>query len=49
MPGSALERAFRHDRVVVLDQGRVVEEGAPQELIGRDGGVFRRFWETSRT
>ncbi|AKU90470.1 ABC transporter ATP-binding protein [Vulgatibacter incomptus] len=32
------------DRVVVLEQGRVVEEGTPDELL-RAGGRFARLWE----
>lgn len=32
------------DRVIVLDDGRVIEDGAPQALLGRNG-VFRRLWD----
>ena len=32
------------DRVVVLEAGRVVEEGRPEELL-RAGGAFARLWE----
>jgi ATP-binding cassette subfamily B protein/ATP-binding cassette subfamily B multidrug efflux pump len=32
------------DRIVVLDQGRIVEEGRPDELIERDG-LFARLWK----
>lgn len=31
------------DRVVVLDAGRVIEEGRPEELL-RSGGAFARLW-----
>lgn len=31
------------DQVVVLEQGRVVERGAPEELARREGGTFRRL------
>ena len=31
------------DRVVVLDEGRIVEEGTPDELV-RAGGAFARLW-----
>ncbi len=35
----------RHaDRVVVLDDGAVLEEGPPSELLRRDGGPFARLW-----
>ena len=32
------------DRIVVLDQGRIIEEGRPDELIER-GGLFARLWQ----
>jgi ABC-type multidrug transport system fused ATPase/permease subunit len=38
------------DRVLVLDHGRVVEQGSPVELIGRTGGRYatlHRAWEES--
>ena len=31
------------DQVIVLEQGRVVESGAPAELARREGGTFRRL------
>jgi ATP-binding cassette subfamily B protein/ATP-binding cassette subfamily B multidrug efflux pump len=31
------------DRIVVLDHGRVIEEGRPEELIEGDG-LFARLW-----
>ncbi|WP_193044183.1 ABC transporter ATP-binding protein [Mycolicibacterium baixiangningiae] len=38
------------DRVLVLEGGRIVEDGAPAELTGRDGGRYaalNRAWEQS--
>lgn len=32
------------DRVVVLDQGRVVEEGEPGVPVGVEGSRFRELW-----
>ncbi len=32
------------DRVVVIDQGRVVEDGPPQQLLRNRGGAFRQLW-----
>jgi ATP-binding cassette, subfamily B, multidrug efflux pump len=31
------------DRIVVLDQGRIVEEGRPSDLVEQDG-IFARLW-----
>ncbi|MCJ1286054.1 hypothetical protein MMC26_005396 [Xylographa opegraphella] len=40
-------RALRgYDRVLVLEEGRVVEEGVPEELIERPEGRYRQLWET---
>ncbi len=33
------------DRVVVMADGRVIEQGPPDELLQRDGGHFRRMYE----
>jgi ATP-binding cassette subfamily B protein len=36
---------IRHaDRVVVLDDGAMLEEGRPSELLRRDDGAFARLW-----
>lgn len=35
------------DRVLVLDQGRVVEYDSPKNLIGIEGGIFRGMCESS--
>jgi len=32
------------DRILVMDHGRVIEDGAPQELLGREDGAFRKLW-----
>ena len=33
------------DKVVVLKEGRVAEEGSPEELMAREGGLYRRMVE----
>ena len=43
-----LELAQQADRVVVLDGANVVEQGAPSELMARDG-AFVRLFDTSAT
>ncbi|KAI9649296.1 hypothetical protein NHQ30_001868 [Ciborinia camelliae] len=34
-----------YDRVLVLDKGRVAEDGTPDDLIRKDGGLFKELWE----
>ncbi len=33
------------DRIVVLSQGRIVEDGPPETLKQREGGLFRQLWQ----
>ena len=33
------------DHIVVLSEGKVAEEGRPEELLRKDGGIFRRMTE----
>lgn len=40
-----LKTIVEFDRIVVMDAGRVVESGTPQELLEREGGWFRGMWE----
>ena len=35
------------DTVLVVDDGRIVERGSPEELAARDG-YYRRLYETQR-
>jgi ATP-binding cassette subfamily B protein len=39
-----LSTIARMDRIVVLDQGRIVEEGTHADLLAR-GGLYSRYWE----
>ncbi len=33
------------DKIIVLADGKVAEEGSPQELMSKEGGIFRRMTE----
>ncbi|OHX00813.1 ABC multidrug transporter [Colletotrichum incanum] len=43
-----LETVADFNRVVVLDKGRVVEAGNPQDLLLQAGGRFRELWDASK-
>jgi len=32
------------DRIIVLDSGRIVEEGSHKELVGKAGGTYAKLW-----
>ncbi|MFD1330506.1 ABC transporter ATP-binding protein [Methylopila musalis] len=33
------------DRILVFDRGRIIEQGAHNDLVARDGGAYRRLFE----
>ncbi|MDP2630543.1 MAG: ABC transporter ATP-binding protein [Candidatus Uhrbacteria bacterium] len=33
------------DRIIVMDQGRIIEDGSPKELLAKKNGEFKRIWE----
>ncbi len=41
-----LPTAHRADRILVVDDGRVVEDGVPDELRQRVGGAYASLWRT---
>ena len=36
------------DRIVVLQEGRVVEQGTHNELMEKDDGVYKELWNIQR-
>ncbi|KAI4203953.1 MAG: hypothetical protein LQ348_001366 [Seirophora lacunosa] len=42
-----LQTIIDYDKVLVLDKGKLMEYGAPWELISQDGGIFRGMCEMS--
>lgn len=46
MVSHRLEMVMDFDKVVVLDTGRIVEDGVPKELVEQDGSRFRGLYLT---
>jgi ABC-type multidrug transport system fused ATPase/permease subunit len=44
MVSHRLDMVMGFDRVVVMDSGSVVEEGAPRTLVNKEGSRFRDLW-----
>ena len=40
-----LSTVRRLDRILVFDRGRIAEDGSHAELLGLDGGLYRRLYE----
>jgi ATP-binding cassette subfamily B protein len=36
------------DRIIVIEDGKIVEDGAPQELLTKNSGVFKEMWERQK-
>lgn len=48
MVSHRLEMVMEFDRVLVMDEGRLVEDGSPAELINKESGRFKDLWMTGR-
>jgi ATP-binding cassette subfamily C (CFTR/MRP) protein 1 len=44
-----LEMVMEFDRVLVMDTGMIVEQGAPRELVEREGGRLRDLWMVGKS
>ncbi|MCD4760458.1 ABC transporter ATP-binding protein/permease [bacterium] len=40
-----LSTIMKMDRIIVLDKGKIIEQGTHQELIKKSGGLYKRLWE----
>ncbi|KAK0666398.1 putative multidrug resistance-associated protein [Cercophora samala] len=48
MVSHRLGMVMNFDRVVVMDEGRIVEDGVPTELVEQEGSRFRDLWMVGR-
>lgn len=40
-----LSTIMKMDRILVIDNGGVIEEGSHQDLLNKKGGLYRKLWE----
>jgi len=40
-----LSTIMKMDRIIVFDEGRIVEQGTHQELVSKKGGLYKKLWE----
>ncbi|MBP9802004.1 ABC transporter ATP-binding protein [Patescibacteria group bacterium] len=40
-----LSTIMKMDRIIVLNQGKIVEQGTHQQLTTKNGGLYRKLWE----
>ena len=40
-----LSTIMKMDRIVVLDQGRIVDSGTHTQLLGNNGGIYKKLWD----
>lgn len=40
-----LSTIMKMDRIIVLNQGKIVEQGTHQQLTNKNGGLYKKLWE----
>lgn len=40
-----LSTIMRADKIIVLDQGKIIEEGLHDDLISKTGGIYKKLWD----
>ena len=36
------------DRIIVLDKGKIVEDGTKEELLAINNGLFKKMWDMQK-
>jgi ABC-type multidrug transport system fused ATPase/permease subunit len=49
MVSHRLEMVMGFDKVVILEEGSVVEDGVPSELVEQEGSWFHDLWLASKS
>ena len=43
-----LSTVMRADRIIVLDNGKIIEEGTHKDLINKQDGLYKKLWDMQR-
>ena len=43
-----LSTVMKADRIIVMDNGQVVEEGTHKDLIVKEDGLYKKLWDMQR-
>jgi ATP-binding cassette subfamily B multidrug efflux pump len=33
------------DRIIVLEKGKIIEDGMHEELVNKKGGLYKKLWD----
>jgi len=33
------------DRIVVIEKGKIIEDGIHEELVEKEGGLYKKLWD----
>jgi ATP-binding cassette subfamily B protein len=43
-----LSTVMRADRIIVMDKGKIIEEGTHKDLINKNDGLYKKLWDMQR-
>ena len=39
-----LSTVKKMDRIIIIDDGKIVEDGSPEDLLKKSDGLFKKMW-----
>jgi len=40
-----LSTIMKMDRIIVMDKGKIIEQGSHQQLISKKSGIYKTLWQ----